>query len=164
MGYTLKIGELDVEYDRDEDCPAIFISAKQVHDDNAPAFGEPTDFTNQRWPSYGSWSDFCEEAGLEELFYGYHQRDDTLLSQHPGCIPLTEKHRKEINAALENWKRKYPDANPTYGKPCPEGESSLSWEDKDNPKENAMMCRLVWLHYWVNWAMDNCEKPVFANT
>ena len=170
MGYTLRIGELEMEYHQDEDEPRIELNAKGFHHDDAPAFGEPTDGESQRWPSYSSWSDFAKDAGLYTLFYGKEPgsrewvRDDALIAEHPGCVPLTEKHRREINAALAAWKIKYPEAMPTYGRPAPEGEHPLAWSDPDNPEENGKMCRLVWLHYWVNWALDNCERPVFQNT
>lgn len=171
MGYTLRIGELAFEYDNDEDEPRIRLSAKPEKHDAAPAFGEPTDHENQRWPSYSTWSDFAKDAGLYAMFFGYQDegrrdyvRDDALIANHPGCVPLTERHRRDVNDALARWKERYPDAVPTYGKPAPEGTHPLMWEDPDNPIENARMTRLVWLHYWVNWALDNCERPVFENT
>ena len=138
MGYSLIIGELEVDYINSEDDPYISLSAKGEKHDDAPAFGEPTDHTNQRWPSYRAWNDFAKEVGLTDLFYG-HNRDDILLQTHPGCVPLTESHRREINAAM----------------------SKADLDDKDMFWYNA---RLQWLHYWVNWALDNCEKPVFANS
>ena len=98
------------------------------------------------------------EYGSKELV-----RDDGLIINHPGCVPLTEQHRKEINDAVLRWKAKYPNAEPTYGQIPPEGALGFS-VDKENPEENAYMCRLVWLHYWVNWALDNCKQPVFANS
>lgn len=156
MGYTLRIGELEVEIETDEECPRIGLSAKDVRHEKAPAYGEPTDFENQRWPSYGSWSDFCEFSGLYDLFFG--KRGDAIIASHPDCVPLTEKHRKEVNDAYEAFKTKYPNATPTYGdNQCPLGI------DKTNPEENGQMCRLEWLKYWVNWALDNCERPVFEN-
>jgi len=170
MGYTLKIGELEMQYWQDEDRPEIHLSAKSFNHDDAPAFGEPTDGQSQRWPSYRSWREFTIKAGLHALFYGTEEgskelvRDDALIAAHPGCVPLTERHRAEVNTALERWKKKYPDATPTYGRPAPEGVCSFTWHDKENPEENSYMCRLVWLHYWVNWALDNCHRPVFENS
>lgn len=164
MGYSLTIGELKVCYDNDEECPTVDCSARGFSHDEAPAFGEPTDKTSSRWPSYSGWAEFCRFTGLYDLFYGKNEqkettRDDALLSQHPGCVPLTEKHRREVNAAYEAFKIKYPNAVPTYG-----NIKSMLDADPNNPDENGQMCRLVWLHYWVNWALDNCKKPVFANS
>ena len=170
MGYTLRIGELVVEYHQDEDEPRIDLSAKLSRHDDAPAFGEPTDYENQRWPSYSVWSNFAEDAGLYPLFFGREKgsgqlsRDDALLAQQPGCVPITEAHRREVNEAMARWKQKYPKATPTFGKPAPEGEVSGFWSDPDNPEENGKMTRLVWLQYWINWALDNCKQPVFENT
>jgi|TARA_R110000851_G_scaffold305841_1_gene464003 hypothetical protein len=170
MGYTLKIGDLVVDYDQDEDYPNVSLTAKGFAHDGAPAFGEPTDHTSERWPSYSGWSEFTQKAGIYTMFYGKEHgsmelsRDDALLRHHPGCVPLTECHRREVNAALAAWKVKYPDATPTFGKPAPEGERNFFWVDEDNPEENSQMTRLVWLHYWINWALDNCEQPVFENS
>lgn len=170
MGYTLRIGELVVEYYQDEDEPRISVGAKGFSHHAAPAFGEPTDHESERWPSYSTWSDFAEGAGLYTMFFGKYRgssqlvRDDALLVSHPGCVPLTEAHRREVNAALAAWKIKYPNAVPTFGRPAPDGEDAMLWVDDENPKENGQMTRLVWLHYWVNWALDNCKQPVFENT
>jgi hypothetical protein len=170
MGYNLTIGELKVRYDQDNDCPEISLTAKGFCHDEAPAFGEISDYTSSRYPSYSAWSDFSMSVGLASLFYGKDNngrgeliRDDALLVNHPGCVPLTEQHRKEVNEALANFKKVYPNAIATYGRPAPEGKSAAFWDDKENPVENGWLCRLVWLHYWVNWALDNCSQPVFEN-
>lgn len=158
MGYNLTIGEMNIEYNNDDDCPQVRPRAMGEGHEGAPSFGEPTDCTNSRWPSYGSWSDSMTFIGLEGMFYDTKNRDDSILQDHPGCIPLTQKHRKEVNAAMVEYKIKYPNAIPTYGNP-------KGWdEDPDNPDENSYMTRLVWLHYWINWAMDNCKQPVFENS
>jgi hypothetical protein len=168
MGYKLRIGNLNVQYFQDEEDPCIRLRAECLRHDNAPAFGEITDYGNSREPSYTAWHDFAQFVGLYNLFFGNEPfnkervRDDALLANHPGCVPLTERHRCEINAALAAYKAKFPKAIPTFGKPAQEGE--IFWVDKENPEENAYMARLIWLHYWVNWALDNCEKPVFENT
>ena len=159
MGYTLEIGEVTVDYDNSNEDPYIMFDVNRVEDDNAPAFGEPTDHTNQRWPSYAVWDKFCTSAGIHDLMFS-KDRDDALLSNHPGCVPLTEQHRSEINDALVAFKIKYPDAIATYGE---KQENSLI-RDENNPEENSVLCRLTWLHYWINWALDNCEKPVFKNS
>ena len=160
MGYTLTIGELEVNYDQDDEYPDIHLGARAERHDNAPAYGEPTDYTNARWPSYTSWHEFTRFVGLEELFFSDDRGDCLIGRQHPGCVPLTERHRREINAAYEAHKVKYPNAVPTYGNP-PEGVFTV---DENNPPENYQFTRLTWLHYWVNWALDNCEKPVFENS
>lgn len=115
MGYTLTIGELEIEYDNDAEYPHVRTTARLHTHEDAPAFGEPTDNESQRWPSYGSWHEFCRFVNLHDLFFNNDAREDALIAHHPDCVPLTEKHRQEINEAYEAFKIKYPKANPTYG-------------------------------------------------
>ncbi len=69
MGYTLKIGELE-SYASDEGLESRIINNVQYQkNENAPAFGEPTDHENSRWPSYTSWSKSMHFIGLSDLFF-----------------------------------------------------------------------------------------------
>jgi hypothetical protein len=71
MGYDITIGELHVDRYPDEalEGSGLFFSAKSERHDSAPAFGEPTDFTNSRWPSYSAWSNFADYVGLTDLLF-----------------------------------------------------------------------------------------------
>ena len=157
MGYTLKIGELEVNYDKEEEY--ISLEAKSEKHDNAPAFGEPTDYTNSRWPSYSSWSDFCKFAGLYDLFFN---KETGLIREHPGCVVLTERHKEEIDKAYNEFKKKYPNAVAAYS-PIIDYSKGV-YSDEEWPEENGLLCRLEWLKYWVDWALVNCERPVFYNS
>lgn len=90
MGYTLRIGE------------NIDGNVKTVRHDDAPAFGEPTDYTNARRPSYTAWWGFARAAGLESLF-------ESLLNPRPGIQPLTTEHlgafKKVKIRQLDQWDR-----------------------------------------------------------
>ena len=115
--------------------------------------------------------EWCEFAGIYELMFGCSKstkergrpyselsREDCLIMNHSGCVPLTNRHRVDINKAYENYITKYPNAKATYG-----NVKDICEVDEDNPMENSALCRLEWLKFWVNWALDNCDKPVFAN-
>ena len=156
MGYSLTIGELELEYDQEEEYCGV--TAKGFKRDDAPAFGEPTDYTSDRWPSYTGWADFTRFVGLHELFFG----ENGLLREHPGCVPLSQRHKQEIDAAYAAFKIKYPDAIARYS-PDIDFKHGI-YEDPDWPEENNWLCRLEWLKYWVDWALANCERPVFENT
>jgi len=148
MGYTLVIGEAEINFDNDDGLESsCSLTARSERHDNAPAFGEPTDFTNERWPSYSAWSNFCAETGLEDVFY--HNGGGHLRGGHPGCIPVEIEMQKRVRSALEAYKAAHPKAEATY-----ERESKIEGH----------LCRLVWLDYWVSWALENCERPVFANS
>ena len=70
MGFNLTIGELKVEYSQDDDEPHINVSASGFRHDVAPAFGECSDYTSSRYPSYSVWGEFSKSVGLFSLFYG----------------------------------------------------------------------------------------------
>jgi hypothetical protein len=153
MGYNLTIGNAVLG----EACPDTHVYSVDVdgasHPD-APAFGEPTDGTSQRWPSYSGWSEFCKEVGLTELFY---DRECGLLSRHPGTFALTQGHLDTIAAALKHRRATNGGKEPGFPDETPEGELI------DNGKDG-QLARLVWLEYWVRWALENCERPAMRNT
>lgn len=141
MGYTLKIGEATIEPD-----PEIFYIRTGVRGEeheNAPAFGEPTDRSNSRWPSYNNWYEFERVFNLEDVF-----RDEKkgLITGRPNVALITKWHKERIDQEYENFMKKYPDS-----KPCYNTES-----DKDK-----YLVRMVWLKYWVDWALENCNVPAF---
>jgi len=152
MGYNLTIGEAKIityaEDGLEADCT---IGAERIVHHDAPAFGEPTDSTNERWPSYTSWWEFCEFVGLTHAIYDSEQR--SLRGGHPGAFPINEKFKKEVDLAMARLIAKYPNAVASYGE-----------NENDIPEENGAMCRLIWLQYWTDWALENCETPVLANT
>lgn len=159
MGYNLIIGEAKIDYNiTDLEEPYIDIYADIIKNKNAPAYGEPTDYTSARWPSYTSWHNFTKFVKLEDLFYG-EERYDKLLKDHPGCSVITKKHKQEIDEAYKNFKIKYPNSIATYG-----DVKDIFEEDKNNPEENCWLCRLEWLKYWVDYVLENCERPVLINS
>lgn len=158
MGYTIKIGELKVEKNEDGglDYSCISFCAEDVHSLLAPAFGEPTDNTNSRWPSYSSWSDALKFTGLYDLFYDDYGH---LIGGHPGVRLVTKGLAEEVAKCKLAFEEKYPNVEATYGEPISLLEGNLK-----NPVENGMYCRLVWIDYWIKWALANCKTPVIVNS
>lgn len=157
MGYSITIGELKIEKEPEDglDCSCIGFSAKGERHDNAPAFGEPTDFSNSRWPSYSVWSDNLKSAGLYDLFFD----EGHLIGGHPGIRLITAEFIAEFDKRKKAFEGKHPDVIATYG------EVKNCFEvDESNPSCNSTYCRVVWLDYWLKWAFDNCETPVINNT
>lgn len=132
MGYNITIGNAIVETDKDY-FPELDARwrVKGEHHDNAPAFGEPTDYTNARWPSYSGWADFVDSTGLRE----WHNEK---FERHPGCVGLTKEDVEIVADALKDYVPK----------------------DEDDWNKN----RLIWLDYWVRWAVENCETPAIENS
>lgn len=132
MGYNITIGNAVPVFGKDY-FPELNADweVEGVTHENAPAFGEPTDYTNQRWPSYTAWSGFVDDTGLRE----WHNEK---FERHPGCVGLTAEDVEIVSNALTNY--------------VPQGEEDWNYN------------RLVWLEYWVRWAVENCETPAIENS
>lgn len=147
MGYTITIGELEVVPAPDDgiDSDCILFSAVGVTLVDAPAFGEPTDNTNSRWPSYSAWADTMRDTGLYDVFY---HDSGTLIGNHPGVRLVTSELVARVELALSSYRISHPQA-------------AQSFDDTD---ESANLCRLIWLDYWLRWSFTNCKTPVIANS
>lgn len=143
MGYSITIGELLVETHPEDamECSGLSFLAKGERHGNAPAFGEPTDFTNERWPSYTAWHNFIKHCGLYELFFC----EGHLIGGHPGIRLITREMLEAITASRVQLESQTP---------APVAELS----------SDSNYCRLLWLEYWVKWALDNCKTPVISNS
>lgn len=148
MGYDITIGELHVDKYPDEalEGSGLFFSAKSERHDSAPAFGEPTDFTNSRWPSYSAWSNFADYVGLTDLLF--NERGN-LIGGHPGVRLLTKDMLDKIKEAKQRMESMVPPPKATM---------------ENYTEKNGYYCRLLWLGYWCEWALENCETPVIANS
>ena len=145
MGYTLTIGQLETSWNTDDGLEStIRNSARGEHLKTAPAYGEPTDHTNSRWPSYSAWHNFAEFVGLKDFFYS---NETGLLRKHPGCIPLSEKHKEIVDKAYKDFYEKYPNAKAGYSQK--QLEDSVG-KDKDWPDENIWAARLEWLKFCID--------------
>lgn len=146
MGYTITIGQLEIRKSPEDglDCECISFGAEGVTSQDAPAFGELTDYTNSRWPSYSAWSDFLREFGLWDVFYHHPGH---LIGDHPGVRLVTPGLVAVVRKAKEDYTVANPDAVAGFG----EGQDSK-------------LPRIIWLEYWLEWALENCETPVIANS
>lgn len=151
MGYSISIGELKIS----KEDGYTFRTAETVRLDNAPAYGEPTDYTNERWPSYSSWGNAMDFLDLNNLMFN----DRTgLMRKHPATYRLTKKHKAAIDKAYVKFYQKYPNAKAGFSP-----KATMFQLDKDWPEENNWAVRLEWLKFWVDWALENCKNPVFSN-
>ena len=118
MGYDITIGEAEIDWSGEH----VNISCKTVELPDAPAFDEPTDRTNSRWPSYTSWGNFCRELKIVDVMFcsdncdqaaGWFEVDGTtrfpLMSEHPGVAPITTDHLIYIEAAVARYMSTFPD-------------------------------------------------------
>jgi len=169
MGYNISIGNAVLEYEREDLLMRIVVESAE-HDD-APNHCEFTKKGNYRSPGYSAWADFCREAGREIvlLFYGNYpggpnrgtynedeqfHRETAFLCHHPGCEPICVKDLELIRAA--RIRREATNG----GKPPGFWECS---KEVDNGTD-ATLARLLWLEFWFDWALRNCERPAIANS
>jgi hypothetical protein len=178
MGYTLKIGEAVLSWSTD----FVQVDCKVERLDHAPAFGEPTDHQSQRWPSYTAWHDSISALGLKHVMFdersgapGWFERNGEerypLIPNHPGAAPITIEHVEEVEACLAAYKAKHPDHIAQYPPPKPDAKPLLKGSDfyreedvSDDPIYDSNLKRGEWLAYWLRWAVENCERPVFINS
>lgn len=148
MGYTITIGQLRVEKNPEDgvECSCIGFDAEGFKSEAAPAFGEPTDFTNSRWPSYSAWAEFMRDSDMYDFFFteGGH-----LIGGHPGVRLVTPELAEYVGLALAAFKIRNPSVQPIFSESEPKGGT---------------LCRLIWLDYWLRWSLANCETPVIANS
>lgn len=139
MGYRIIIGNA-VET---PDGPDI----ETVRHDSAPAFPGDDDchHVNERAPSYSAWTDFANSSGLHGLFF---HPDHGLMANHPGIVAITPAHVEAIRKALRHrLSAGGPGQSPGFG-------DGLDYT----------AARLLWLDYWMRWALENCERPALRNT
>lgn len=144
MGWEILIGEWD-EDARSEDPEGTPQTVAHVEVAEAPAFdGDDAGHSNCRRPSYVDWHSFCRATGLADLFHG----KAGLFAEHPSTVRLTKRHARIVKQAREMFQAARPAAQPTF----------LSASEQDHH-----LARLIWLEWWVNWAIANCKRPAIHN-
>lgn len=158
MGYSITIGELEIDFESEE--RYICLSAKAENHENAPAFGEPTDFTNQRWPSYSAWHNFLNSVGLADIFY---DENGHALGGHPGAVPINATIVEQVRQALDYRRLSNGGREPGFSVKLIQVDGKFQEVD-DGTNKDYDLARLIWLDYWCRWAVENCGRPVIANS
>lgn len=170
MGYNLLIGEAVIDIPDEAYGRGLGIRVDRVVLPDAPALpGDSSPIqANERWPSYSGWEDFAKQVGLYGLFFGTRsecpeRRESSLMHSHPGAAMITKADLIEVTQATERWMQK----------PWPTKERIAGWDPKHDgwrrPPEpdqryDNMLARLIWLKWWMRWALGNCEIPTFYNS
>lgn len=145
MGYRIFIGDLLKSPKPEEGCFNYIVP--DVTSAFAPKFDAVDDRQggkNSHYSSYGGWSDFCEEARIFDLFFN---PSTGLMRNHPGYVELTPEHLIKIREAME-YREAMVGPPPGFG---------------HDGSEDPILARLIWLEYWVRWALRNCCQPVLLN-
>jgi hypothetical protein len=147
MGYSIFIGnaELETSWSAEEGGWARWHVAEHS-EDNAPNFigDDLTSNSNGRHPSYSQWDDFCHTVKLHSLFFN---KENGLMQEHPGIVPLTTSILEAVRNTREKYTNLYPNAKPGWG-----------------DGYDYTLARLLWLEWWMDWALHNCERPAISNS
>ena len=159
--YEIRIGE-GVYLPLDEDAERVTPYCKQIegktvyydpgvrfmeHPD-APCF--PHDVTgrsNERRPASSVWHEVMEEAGLAPMFF---DPVHGLMPKADGCTFFSRWHALWIGYAVWSWKDQHPGTIPGF---C---------RDDDPIEYDATLARLLWLEWWMEWALEHCEIPAIS--
>lgn len=167
MSYSIYIGNADLDPGSAPPAGEAGVRAQYVarvqpaERPSAPCFpGDPmTGRSNGRYPSYTSWARSMEVAGLSEWMF---DRASGILSRHPGCVAINARDLAIVRTALDNWTRSHPGTTPGWCQcvDCePFGSPSLPHVALD-----PIGARLLWLEWWIDWALVNCERPAISNS
>jgi hypothetical protein len=164
MGYNIVIGNAEVEAEwvnpeYVDDGPSASWVVKVRSEETSPYFSDSGHF-NERSPTYSGWEDFTRKVGLYDWFYN---KETGKRKTHPGCAALTKDDVVLVKARLDAYKAKHPKAEPVWCecKLCDDWGKST---DPHNPNSDGDLLRLTWLTWWVNWAVENCERPAIYNS
>lgn len=151
MGYTFKIGNATPRHDKD-DFPYLSASWDVDAIECADAPDIPNDICgkrNERSPRYSVWADFLRATDLYDLLM--NERGSP-VGGHPGCWGLTREMADRISEARRDYESK---ARLPAGFERFDHSGPRSYDDT--------LARLIWLDWWVRWAVENCETPAIAN-
>lgn len=150
MGYTFTIGNSVLTNDPEQDeTDRVVIGMRLEH---APTFVNDnlTGKYNSRSPGYTVWNDFAFSTGLHSFFY---DETNNLKAGHPGYVFITQADVDLVKDALDKYQAKAI-LPPGFEKPDHVGPDNYDYH----------LARLIWLEFWMRWAVDNCEFPAIQNT
>ncbi len=161
MGWTLTIGNAVMEYEPDD--LYLQIVAEGMEHPDAPDHDDTVGKRNYRSPAYTVWSEFCEDAGIFPLFYGsgwdqagqhyidcpdgFHRERPLLLDAGGGVAPLCRDDLTYVRAA--RIRRELTNG----GRPPGMGSADM----------DSTLARLLWLEFWIDWALENCPIPILQS-
>lgn len=172
MGYNIRIGNAvpetewpsNPEYQDDE--PLAHWVVERVMLEPAPFFPD-SGRSNGRDPSYTGWSDFAEALNLYDFFF---DKGVGKMRRHPGCFKLTKEDVDLVRQRVETYKAARPDAQPIYCQcaretcdPIGVGLKKDAPRPPHNPNADMNLMRAEWLLWWMEWAVNSCERPAIWN-
>ena len=148
MSYDIYIGQVVIRAYPEDDDNRIKLVVEEMQHPDAPSFegDEMTGKSNARHPGYHQWGEFTRRTGLHGLFFA---TDTGLMRDHPGIKLLRKQDLDFIRVCKEAYYKRYPHTTPGFGTYATD--------------EDACLARLIWLEWWVDYALKNCSLPAIYN-
>ena len=163
MGISIRIGEAVLKerdwYEDDND--DIYFCYYDVDDmclDEAPDLLND-DFvrnSNCRLPACTAWVEFTKETGLYEFFFN---KETGLFSPLYGCAAFDKKDVEVVQQALKARQQYADEHGLVPGFEPGDPEERKNFKIKIDPT----LLRLIWLEFWMNWAINNCKNPAITS-
>ncbi len=151
MGYIVQVGNA-IPFVGKETSVLAWQIEDFCHEECPTFFGDPSK-RNLRAPGYGVWDSFCDAVGLTDMFY--LQLSGRKLVRK-GCIRLTEKHLDLVSLCLTEYKNNMKVKIPPGYQEVHEGTHPSV------PEYDDYLARLIWLEWWIRWALSNCKIPALS--
>lgn len=165
MGYTLTIGEAKMELPEEPD-RSITVGVERLEREDAPEF--PGDGTtgksNQRSPSYTVWTQVMRDLLLYDWMF---DTESGIIRDHPGCVMLRREDQRIVTEARQRWQREHPETEPGWCScvGCHVWKSIEAGTSLEPHRElDGVLARVLWLEWWITWALDHCAVPAFENS
>jgi len=144
MGFIITIGNAEPWHEKIDNELKAGWSVKIYNNTFAPNLpnDDCTKQSNCRRPSYTSWRDFLDKTNLIYWF------EDKLNEKDLSCTILTQKDLEDTKESLNKW-QKNAILPPGFEKENYNGPS----------KYDPILGRLIWLNWWTEWSLKNCENP-----
>lgn len=158
MSYDIFIGNAKPAHSKEDGDLRASWEVEHVQHDDAPSFPDDTvtGKGNSRHPAYSAWGEFCRTCGLYDLFF---DEAEGLMREHPGCFMLRPHHVDRVTTTLKEWRKKHPISVPAFNPALWDLEKGVEKIQNADP----VLARLIWLDYWMRWAIKNCETPAIQN-
>ena len=193
MSYDIYIGEAALDLPDPDEHNHLAVEVRGASHPDAPVFpgDSMTGNGNGRHPGYSQWTDFTRTAGICDLFFDkeeglmrehpgcclLRQRDldrvrfalDQWRSKHQGTVPGfgDREHYDQEIARIGAW------LDSGAGDAEPERKACVAETLAERKRDAAalppsgtfdpVLARLIWLEWWMAWALKNCTTPAIHN-
>jgi hypothetical protein len=110
---------------------------------------------NWRFVNYPAWKSMAEEVGLTKWLT---DKDTGILHKNDEVTPITEDHYRMISEAYL-LRSAFAEGRPGWDSEEWDEETLGARPQVPGTHYDKYLARLMWLRFWVRWALDHCQEP-----